>query len=258
MGNIDSATAARMRQQQQQNSAAQQQRELDQLKHDYEMQLERQREATQLRGPGYVAGGKQTNQEAAANIQAPGYEGTRDVQTGQLLGQYKYDPYAGEATKALKEQAFAQPGESPWAKLQLQQQALEEGNARDKNAVTQQTAMEQAQGNLARTGGFSNSARALMALQGQRGLAKSNQDIGNQGIQQRLGIQNQDIGRQQELLGNFGNAEMQAQQANIGQLTNDITRRNLFDIERYKQQMQAYGAEKQANAQANAGGGGKK
>lgn len=196
--------------------------------------------------------------ERRAGVTPPSYEGTRDVKTGELLGQYKFDPYGGEALKALKEQAFSQ-GESPWAKMQLQKQQMEQQNARGAAGRQAMQASAQAQSGLARMGGLGGGARALLAKQGARDALMAQQGVSREGMGQRLGIQAEDLNRKQGLLSQFGNTEVQGQQFNIGQSTGDIKNRAMFDANRYNQQMQAWGAQQSANAQrAAAGGGGKK
>lgn len=208
------------------------------------------------RGPGYRAV-SQSAQEKKAGVVAPGYEGIRNVQTGQLLDQYKSDPYAGEALQKLKSQAFAE-GDSPWAKMQLEKQAIEQSQGRDQAAQSQAQAMAQAQANLMRQGGLSSGARTRMAMQGARDLALDQQKVNAQGISQRLGIQEQDLGRKEALLKGFGDAESAAQERNIGRMTDDVKGGSAFDMERYGQQMGAYGAAQTAAAQrATAGAGGK-
>lgn len=218
----------------------------------------RQLAEMQERGPGYRAV-QQSAQERAAGVVAPGYEGVRDIKTGELLDQYKSDPYAGEALQKLKGEAFADPGESPWAKMQMAQQQQQESQGKDQAAASQAQAMAQAQANLMRQGGLSGGARLRMAAQGAKDLARAQQGVAQQGINQRLGIGEKAIDRQTNLLGQFGSAEQAANEKNIGRVTDDVTKGSMFDLERYKQQMAAYGAKQSADAQrAAAGGGGKK
>jgi hypothetical protein len=208
------------------------------------------------RGPGYRAV-EQSAQEKAAGVVAPGFEGVRDVKTGKLLDQYKSDAYAGEALQKLKGQAFAE-GDSPWAKMQLEKQALEQSQGRDQAASSQAQALAQAQSNLMRQGGLSSGARTRMAMQGAKDMALAQQRVNAQGIGQRLGIQEQDLNRKQDLLGKFGDAESAANEKNIGRMSEDVRAGSAFDMERYGQQMGAYGAAKTAEAQrAAAGSGGK-
>jgi hypothetical protein len=193
---------------------------------------------------------RQSEQEKRAGVTPASYEGVRDLKTGELLSQYRFDPYAGEAMQKLKEQAFAQ-GESPWAKLQLQKQQQEQMAGMDQASKQALQAMSQGQAALMR-GGLSSGARERMARQGARDLMMSRQGIARQGMGSRLGIQEQDLARKQSLLSDFGNAEQRAQQANIGQLTGDLGRLAQFDANRYNQMMAAYGAEQGAKAQRDA------
>lgn len=195
--------------------------------------------------------------EQKAGVNPPGYEGTRDVKTGQLLDQYKTNPYGGEALQALKQQAFAE-GMSPWAQAQMKSQALQQQDAKSQAMRQQMTAQSGAQSQIARSGGLTGGASALLVRQGARDLLNSQQGISRAGMGQRLGIEQQDIDRKNQLLGTFGDLENQANQSNLNQATGDINRKAMFDMERYRQQMQAWGAQQSADATRAAGGGGGK
>lgn len=200
---------------------------------------------------------QQNEFEKKAGVTPPSYEGTRDSVTGQLLDQYKQNPYGGEALQNLKGQAFSQ-GLSPWAQVQMSQQKLEEQKAGGLAGKQAMQAQSGAQSQLARMGGVRSGASALLARQGQRDLLNAQQGVAGQGMQSRLGIQGQDIERKNQLLGKFGDLETSANQANIGQATGDINRKAAFDVNRYNEQMKAWAAQQSANAQQAAGGGGKK
>jgi hypothetical protein len=133
--------------------------------------------------------------------------------------------------------------------MQLQKQEIEQSQGRDQAAKAQAQGLAQAQSNLMRQGGLSSGARTRMAMQGARDLALDQQRVNAQGISQRLGIQEQDLGRKENLLKGFGDAESAAQEKNIGRMTDDLRAGSAFDMERYGQQMGAYGAAKTAEAQ---------
>jgi len=211
----------------------------------------------QRRGMGYTGIADRSSQEKQAGITPVGYEGVRNRETGQLLDQFKTDPYAGEALQALKQQAFAE-GDSPWARMQLQKQQMEQTQAGNDAAAAQAQGLAQAQSSLMRQGGLSSGARTSLAKQGARDLMMARQGVASQGAAGRLDIQSQDLNRKQDLLGKFGTAETQSSAANREALTGDITRRGLFDMERYKQQMSAFGAAQGADAQRAAAKKGKK
>lgn len=209
--------------------------------------------------PNIIQEKKLSAAEMEAGITPPGFETVRDQQTGKILDQYKLDPYAGEAAQALKQQAFATPGESPWARIQQQQQQLGEQTAKDQAAKQSMQAQSMAQAGLARMGGVSSGAKTSLARQSMRDLLGARQDISRQGMGERLGITAGDIGRQNQMLGNFAGAEGQAQSGNIQAALGDVTKKQAFDVNRYNQLMGAFGAGKTADAQAAAArGGGKK
>lgn len=197
-----------------------------------------------------------SKQEVSAGIVAPGYAGLRD-ENGNLKNQFTIDPYQGQAMKNLKEQAFSE-GPSPWANIQLKQQQLEQQNAQGQVGRQAMAAQSGAASQLARTAGMTGGAAALLARQGQRDLMNAQQGVSRQGIQSRVGIQAQDIQRKNDLMSNLGNVENAAQVANVNAVSGDVKNQGQFDLERYRQQMQAWGAKKTADAQAAAGGGGKK
>ena len=201
---------------------------------------------------------EQTDYERRAGVQPLTLEGVRDIETGDLLSQYKSDPYAGDAQKALKEQAFSQ-GQSPWAKMQMDKQRQEQMSGMDVAAKQGVGAMAQGQSQLAMSGGLSTGARERMARSGSRDLMMAKQGIGRQGISERLNIGSQDIDRKQSMLSDFANAENAAQQQNIGRLTTDVGSLNDYQAKRYGKQMEAWGTKQSADAQraaaAKSGGG---
>lgn len=201
---------------------------------------------------------KQSAREKEAGVSPMSLEGYRDLNTGELLSQYKFDPYQGEAVQKLKEQAFAQ-GDSPWAKLQQQKLALEQAGLMDTAAKQGLQAMSQGQAQLAMSGGLSSGARERMARMGARDLMMARQGISRQGAQDRMGIQEQDLARKQGLLSDFANAEQRGQEMNLGTIKEDINRKAMFEGNRYNEQMRAWAAKQTADAQRQAAkGGGKK
>jgi hypothetical protein len=201
-----------------------------------------------------------STQELEAGVLPPEFESLRDA-SGGLKSQYKFDPYAGEATQALKAQAFSE-GQSPWARLQTQQQQMEQQNALQDAQKQAMQSQGMAQGSLARSGGLRGGAATLLARQGGRNLMNLSQDISRTGMGQRLGIGQQDLERKQGLLGSFSNLEQSAQDKNLGALTGDIANKGAFAQNRYNTLMQGWAAGKTADATraagaaANKGGGG--
>lgn len=195
--------------------------------------------------------------EAESGIRMPGYEGTRDAQ-GNLKANFKFDPYAGAETQKLKAEADS-TSPSPWAQMQLQNQGIEQQNAKDAAMKSGQQALSMGNANMMRFGGQSNGARERMGSQSLRDILSAKQDVSRQGIEQRGAINSQDLQRKQDLTGQLAAQEGQAQAANIGTMSTDVNNLAQFNANKYAQQMQAYGASKSANAQAKAANsGGKK
>lgn len=195
--------------------------------------------------------GKLSSIEKRAGVKAPQYESLRGPD-GQLRADFKYDPTKSAAFLKLQEQAMSAPGESPWAKMQFEKQALEEQGLMDQTAASQAQALAQAQGQLMRQGGLSSGARTRLASQGAKDMMLAQQQARRAGMMDRLGIGEQDIGRQQDLLGRVSSTELEGQGQNLQSMLGDVKGKQAFDMERYGQQMAAYGAEQTARGQEKA------
>lgn len=132
--------------------------------------------------------------------------------------------------------------QSPWAKLMQQQQGLEEQNARD--ALSHQSAanLSGAFSSLASRGGLSSGARSGLARQALRDQLFGNQNIVNQGMQNRLGINLADEQNRMDIQKGVATADMQ-----------DAQNRNSFMQGNYAEQMKAWAANKQAEATKKSG-----
>lgn len=201
---------------------------------------------------------EQTDAERRAGVTAPGYEGERDINTGQLLNQYKINPFEGEASQRLRTEALG-TGPSTWAQNALGRQKFEEAGARGNVGLQQQTAQSQAQSQLMRQGGLGGGARTSLARSGARDQLMANQGVANAGVLARYGINDTDAQRRQQLLGTSADVERQASLQNLQTQQSDLTRKAQFDANRYNQQMSAWAAKQTADAtRAASGGGGKK
>ena len=179
---------------------------------------------------------------------APGFQSLRDPATGQLKDIYKYDPTKSEAFSQLRGQALS-TGPSAWANLQTQKQKLEQQNLADLANKQSLQAMGQSNAMLARTGGLSSGAARLAQRDASRNALLQGQEVARGGMLDRLGISQVDEDRRQQLLGKVADAETGAQQSNLGRLVGDVQGQSQFDLERYAQQMQEWGAGKTAAAQ---------
>lgn len=190
--------------------------------------------------------------EARSGVKAPQYESLRDPTTGQLKDLYKYDPTKSEAFSQIRSQALSS-APSAWANMQVQRQQLEQQNLADDAVKQQMQAINQARTGLARTGGLSSGAGLSLARQGARDMMLQKQGISRQGMLDRLGVSQTDEERRQGLLKGVADAETRAQQANLATLTGDMASQRDFDLNRYREQMGAWGAQNTSAAQAAAG-----
>jgi len=217
-------------------------------------EMQSMRAAEIKRGPGYEAVAS-NKFEREAGVEAPGFEGVRDIKTGQLLDQYKLDPFAGEASQRLRQEALG-TGPSEWAKNALGKQQFEEANQMGNVGRQQQMAQSQAQSQLMRQGGLGGGSRTSLARSGMRDQLMAAQGVASAGQLARFGISDTDAKRRQGLLGTNADAERQAQMANIGTQKEALSAKAQFDANRYAKQMEAWAAKQGADATRAAGSGG--
>lgn len=163
--------------------------------------------------------------------------------------------------------------DSPYAKLALERQQLEQAASADQAGQGAANTMLQAASRLAQSGGVSGGARERLARQGAQAGFIQRQGVERQGALDRLGIRTQD--EQNRMAGLQSLQGMQNQQAdiqfknqqqaanigqfNVGARQKEQEAKRLFDVNRYNEQMRAWAAGKSADAQRSAaGGGGKK
>lgn len=209
---------------------------------------------------------------------APEFQGIAGAD-GRLDEKYKLGGWQNvnanqDAMNAYKATAMREAGsDSPWAKVMLEKQGIEQAQNMDIAAQGANNNMIQAFTRLAQTGGLGGGDRARMAMQaGQNGFIQR-QQVARQGQLDQSNIRLQDeSNRMNQLKDVQGMSNQQAdiqfrnqqQAANIDQYNNDnliknVAAKNLFDTNTYNQQMQKWAAGKTADAQRSAaGGGGKK
>lgn len=216
------------------------------------IQAEKQKKATNPTVSTQIANNQLSAIEKRAGVTPPQYESLRDPLTGQLKSDFTYDPTKSGAFSELQKQAMAAPGESPWAKMQMQKQALEEQGLMDQTATAGAAGLAQAQSQLMRQGGLGSGARTRIASQGAKDMMLAQQQARRAGISDRLGIGESDINRQADLLGRVSGTELEGQGRNLQSTLGDVQGKQGFDMERYAQQMGAYGAEQTARGQERA------
>jgi hypothetical protein len=202
----------------------------------------------------------------------PDWQSLIDPATGQLQSRYvlnvdKYDPMSSLGYKKFQQEAL-RTGPSEWANLMLQKQQLEEQNLRSQAARQSQAAMNQGFGQLAMRGGLSTGSRNRLAASGMRDLLAARQQATRQGLDQRLGIGTTDEEKRQQQLLQLTNADVDIGKYNttLGAKQSEFNLQNLlkeeegkrsFTMGTYQEQMKKWAADKQAQATANSGGGGK-
>jgi len=183
-----------------------------------------------------------------------------------------------DALKALRERALS-TGMSPWEKMARETQGLEEGSLKDIVAKQSRTGAAQTFSDLATRGGIGTGARERLARGAGEQGALAQQDVARQGMLSRLGIGQAGEEQRLNLLQSLPGMETQAssylqseygrkasqedenrkyktlvQQRNLDEALKQIRAQDQFKLDRYKEDMAGYGAEK--TAQATSGGGG--
>jgi len=173
---------------------------------------------------------------------------------GGLNDQFKQS--MGSAGQAILDKGLAK-GDSPWATAQrqmIEQQRLQGmGNAAQQNAAQQ----AQARSMMGMRGGVGSGASERMSQAGARNLMNANQGFGRQAAMGNLGVSAQDEQMKNQMLGVAAPMQQQIQLGNINRLGTDVQNQNIFNQRNYKEDMAAFGADKQAQAQAQANSGGK-
>jgi hypothetical protein len=195
-------------------------------------------------------------------ITRPQYAGLSD-EAGNLDAKYRVGAEQakyGQAGKSLISRA-TDTGESPWLKMQMEKQGLEQTNAMGNAAVQAQSQAAQARSNLAMRGGLSGGARERLASGAAQNAMMGQQQVANQGMQDRLGARISDEQIKTNLLGTAAGMENNMSQFNTGirQGANQYNTQNLigsrmgqgaFDMDLYKEQMRDRAAGRSADAVA--------
>lgn len=201
----------------------------------------------------------------------PGYAGYTD-ENGNLQDKYRIhlntlDPNTLEGYNLLKQLA-TEKGPSQYAQIANQQAARSRQDAIDAGAAQAASGLSFAQNNMAMRGGISSGARERTAMQGARDLLSTRQDAYRQEGNSLLDIMKQDEAMKRDALARFGTAEgqlalsnlgIQNQEAqyNMGTLLRDKDMQNSWNMDTYKAALDKWGAQQQAAATRNSGGGGK-
>ena len=158
-----------------------------------------------------------------------------------------------------------------YLEMMLEKQGIEQTRAMDEAKQRASTEGASARGQLAIRGGLGAGARERIAQSGARGLnlagagvsqagALARSDIGVRGEEQRLNMMPQAVSAGLDLGKAFGtagasdrDASMRAEQFNISSAMEQQRKKTDFAMDKYKLEMEKWAAERQAEAEENAG-----
>lgn len=192
---------------------------------------------------------------------------------GTMKDVYTYKPATLDAStldsyKQFKDQATA-TGLSPWATMQKQLLDKQTQDQKQTAGAQSMQAGAQARSGLAMRGGLSDATRERLATSGQRDLMSTNQNINRTSSTNLLNLGAQDAQMKQQMLGTLLNTDVGIDEYNIGNtntgsqynIKNELQQQdaaNSWNMDTYKEQMDKWAANKQADATAASGGGGGK
>lgn len=155
-----------------------------------------------LTGPGNTLGGSYTQYAPGAPMTAA------QVQADQVAAKAAtYKDYAGGKTFGALQTRATEAGPSPWLKLGLERQGIEQGAATDQAASNASSAGAQARAALASKGGLSSGAAERLATSSGRDLNAARADVSRQGALNRLSMSSQDEANKLGLLGTAAQME---------------------------------------------------
>ena len=185
-----------------------------------------------------------------------GYPTYLGMEAGQLNTPIEWDR---RAEGKVNEEAL-RTGLSKNNQLALDQNAIGVTNAKS-NARGMASGLEaQARSNLAMKGGIDSGAAERIAKNSQGNALDLTQQVEAGGMQNAAGIRMKDEDQRLSGLNNAAGMNMNSANSlfgmrnqNMQNIIGENTRRNAFNMNNYNQQMAAWGAGKQADAQANSG-----
>jgi len=138
--------------------------------------------------------------------------------------------------------------ESPWYKMALQKQGLEEANLMNQAAAQQAGALAGSRSQLAMRGGLRGGSAERLAMSGAENLASTMQKQRMAGALERsnLGMQSADLAS--KLAQANAQALTEAQARNIGAGVGELDKKRAYELAKYQEQMKGYAAEKTGQA----------
>lgn len=152
---------------------------------------------------------------------------------------------------ALQQKGMAE-GDTRGAELARQMQGMQDVQQRDVMNAQAQSALTGGMQNLAMRGGAGIGSRERLNRDVGRQLMAGSQGIGRDSRMANLAISQQDEQMKNELLGQVGGVSQKIDEGNISRLQQDIRDQNIAAGNIYSEDMQAYGAQKSAEASSAA------
>jgi len=154
-------------------------------------------------------------------------------------------------SKAIQEEMDA----SPWYKMALERQGMEESKQRGASEQQMATQAAQARGLLASRGGLRGGAAERLASQSADNLALMRQGILGQGAEARADLGLKGLGLASDIVGRNVSAENVARQQNVANVWADLQNQNARNLEKYREEMKMKGAEETSEGIRKSGGG---
>jgi len=154
-------------------------------------------------------------------------------------------------SKAIQEEMDA----SPWFKMALERQGLEESKQRGAAEQQMATQAAQARGLLASRGGLRGGSAERLASQSAENLALARQGILGQGAEARADLGMKGLGLASDIVGRNVSAENVARQQNVQNAIEDLRNQNLRNLEQYREEMKIKGAQETSEGIRKSGGG---
>ena len=209
-------------------------------------------------GGASIYGGPQPQRTAAqiaADMQREGYANqlrAMPIQPPKYMGKGDDPRYIAAAATVDPAELAKNADNSPWLKLALQKQGIEQSNMMDSASRQASTAQASARDSLAMRGGLRSGSAERLAMQGADAEAMAKQGVLNQGSIARAGL-GMDSYKNDTALATFNAGQQQgSNQFNATANINDLQARNDNNKFGYEQQMKFLGATNTANSQARA------
>lgn len=203
----------------------------------------------------------------------PEYTSLLDPATGLLKKEYQMEMGNLDLSKIdsfnkFKEQANRK-GPSEWAKLMQEQINQQRMAGMEKAANQAMSGAAMARSGLAMRGGMSSGARERIAMQSARDLMSARQGVGRSSNEGLLKINIQDEDNRLKFLQQLPGMEIDAEKFNLGNTAKvkefnimraleEKNKKDIQDLDVYKEQQKKWAAERQAQAtERSSGGGGK-